>query len=38
MDVVLPVIAAIEEGGLSWIYFVLMIIAVYVALMVTIAR
>lgn len=32
------VIAAIEEGGIAWIWFGVMVIAIYVALLVTIAR
>ena len=32
------VIAAIEEGGLSFIYFVVMLVVIYVALLITIAR
>jgi hypothetical protein len=32
------VIAAIEEGGLSFIYFVVMVVVIYVALLITIAR
>jgi hypothetical protein len=32
------VIAAIEEGGLSFIYFVVMMVVIYVALLITIAR
>jgi hypothetical protein len=33
-----PVIAALEEGGLSFIWFVVMVVAVFVAMLVTIAR
>jgi hypothetical protein len=33
-----PVIAAIEEGGLSFILFAVMIIAVIIAMFITIAR
>jgi hypothetical protein len=33
-----PVIAAIEEGGLSFIYFVLMVVAFFVILWLTVAR
>jgi hypothetical protein len=32
------VIAAIEEGGIAWIWFTVMVVAIYVALLVTIAR
>ena len=32
------VIAAIEEGGIAWIWFTVMLVAIYVALLVTIAR
>jgi hypothetical protein len=35
---VMPVVAAIEEGGLSFILFAVMVIAIFVALLVTIAR
>lgn len=33
-----PVIAAIEEGGLSFIFFVAMVVAVFVVLWLTVAR
>jgi hypothetical protein len=33
-----PVIAAIEEGGLSFVWFVVMVVAIFVAMLVTIAR
>jgi hypothetical protein len=33
-----PVIAAIEEGGLSFIYFVVMVVAVFLILWLTVAR
>jgi hypothetical protein len=32
------VVAAVEEGGLSFILFAVMVIAVYIALLITIAR
>jgi hypothetical protein len=32
------VVAAIEEGGIAWIWFSVMVIAIYVALLVTIAK
>jgi hypothetical protein len=32
------VIGAIEEGGIAWIWFSVMVIAIYVALLVTIAK
>jgi hypothetical protein len=32
------VIAAIEEGGLSFIYFVAMLVVIFVALLITIPR
>lgn len=32
------VIAAIEEGGLSFIWFVVMLVVIFVAMLVTIAR
>jgi hypothetical protein len=32
------VIAAIEEGGIAWIWFSVMVIAIYVALLFTVAR
>jgi hypothetical protein len=31
-------IAAIEEGGIAWIWFSVMVVAIYVALLVTIAK
>lgn len=33
-----PVIAAVEEGGLSFILFAVMVVAIWVALLITIAR
>jgi hypothetical protein len=33
-----PVIAAIEEGGLSFIFFVVMVVAVFLILWLTVAR
>lgn len=33
-----PVVAAIEEGGLSFILFTVMVVAVFLALLFTIAR
>jgi hypothetical protein len=38
MDVLVPVIAAVEEGGTSFILFVAMIVVVYIAMLITIAR
>ncbi len=32
------VVAAIEEGGLSFIWFVVMVVAIYIAMLFTIAR
>ena len=32
------VVAAIEEGGTSFIWFVVMLVAVWIALMVTVSR
>lgn len=37
MDLV-PLIAAIEEGGLSFILFTVMVVAIYVALVITIPK
>ncbi len=37
MDLV-PVLAAIEEGGLSFILFTVMVVAIFLALFFTIAR
>lgn len=37
MDLV-PVVAAIEEGGLSFILFTVMVVAIFIALLFTIAR
>jgi hypothetical protein len=37
MDFV-PVIAAVEEGGPSFILFAVMVVAIWVALLITIAR
>ena len=37
MDIV-PVVAAIEEGGLSFILFTVMVVAIYVALVITIPK
>jgi hypothetical protein len=37
MDLV-PLIAAIEEGGLSFILFAVMVVAIYVALLITIPK
>jgi hypothetical protein len=33
-----PVIAAIEEGGLSFILFVAMVVVVFIAMLITLAR
>jgi hypothetical protein len=33
-----PVVAAIEEGGLSFILFTVMVVAIFVALLITIAK
>jgi hypothetical protein len=32
------VIAAVEEGGLSFIFFIAMLVAIYIAMLITIAR
>jgi hypothetical protein len=32
------IVAAVEEGGLSWILFSVMVIAIFVAMLITIAR
>lgn len=37
MDVT-PIIAAVEEGGLSWILFTAMIVVVFVTFLITMAR
>lgn len=37
MDV-MTVVAAIEEGGLSFIYFTVMVVAIFIAFLVTMAR
>ena len=37
MDVT-PLIAAIEEGGLSFIFFALMVVAIWIALVITIPK
>jgi hypothetical protein len=37
MDLV-PLIAGIEEGGLSFILFTVMVVAIYVALVITIPK
>ncbi len=37
MDLV-PVVAAIEEGGISFILFTVMVVAMFVTMLITIAR
>jgi hypothetical protein len=32
------VIAAVEEGGLSFIFFIAMLVAIYIAMLITITR